>query len=82
MVRSSDASPLPTRRVRPGRAQESVWDYPRPPRLESTPRRIRVVDAVFLDKEQARPRPGGFSVGWVTSQVVGPFKGEPGSGGW
>ena len=25
------------------RPKESVWDYPRPPRLESTPRRIRLV---------------------------------------
>lgn len=25
-----------------GPGQESVWDYPRPPRLERTPRRIRV----------------------------------------
>ena len=24
-------------------AQESVWDYPRPPRLEPTPRRVRVL---------------------------------------
>lgn len=23
--------------------QESVWDYPRPPRLEATPRRLRIV---------------------------------------
>ena len=28
---------------RPGPGQESVWDYPRPPLLEPTPRRIRVV---------------------------------------
>jgi uncharacterized protein (DUF427 family) len=26
-------------------ATESVWDYPRPPRLEPTPRRIRIVHA-------------------------------------
>ena len=30
-------------RITPGPGQESVWDYPRPPRLESTARRIRVV---------------------------------------
>jgi len=29
----------------PGPGQESVWDYPRPPRLEPTPRRIRIVFA-------------------------------------
>lgn len=30
-------------RVEPGPGQESVWDYPRPPRLESVTARLRVV---------------------------------------
>jgi uncharacterized protein (DUF427 family) len=30
-------------RIQPGPGQESVWDYPRPPRLERTGRRLRVV---------------------------------------
>jgi uncharacterized protein (DUF427 family) len=30
-------------RVEPGDGQESVWDYPRPPRFEPTCRRLRVV---------------------------------------
>ena len=30
-------------RVEPGPGQESVWDYPRPPRVEAVPERIRVV---------------------------------------
>lgn len=28
------------------------------------------------------PQPGGFYGGWITPEVVGPFKGEPGSEGW
>lgn len=34
---------------------ESVWDYPRPPRLESTARRIRIVErgAVLVDTTDA-----------------------------
>jgi uncharacterized protein (DUF427 family) len=28
------------------------------------------------------PQPGGFYGGWITPELVGPFKGEPGSGGW
>ena len=33
----------------PGPGQESVWDYPRPPRLEPVPERIRiVVDGVTI----------------------------------
>ena len=31
------------RRIEPGPGQESVWDYPRPPALEATTDRIRVV---------------------------------------
>lgn len=36
----------------------------------------------FVEDEQARPQPGGFYGGWVTSDLAGPFKGEPGTGGW
>jgi len=32
--------------------------------------------------ERVRPQPGGFYGGWVTGEVVGPFKGEPGSEAW
>jgi hypothetical protein len=28
------------------------------------------------------PQPGGVYGGWITSRVVGPFKGEPGTLGW
>lgn len=154
--------------IRPGPGQESVWDYPRPPRIEPTSRRIRVVlggvtivdttaamrvletshppvyyvpvgdvlegvlartartsfcewkgeahyhevrsgqrrepdaawgyasgvlagrvafyagrmDACFVDEEQVIAQPGGFYGGWITADVVGPFKGGPGSMGW
>ena len=27
-------------------------------------------------------QPGSFYGGWMTSEIVGPVKGEPGSGGW
>lgn len=30
----------------------------------------------------AEPQPGGFYGGWVTPELVGPFKGVPGSSGW
>ena len=36
----------------------------------------------YVDSEQVRAQPGGFYAGWVTSDVVGPFKGEPGTGDW
>jgi len=28
------------------------------------------------------PQPGGFYGGWITPELAGPFKGEPGSEGW
>jgi uncharacterized protein (DUF427 family) len=165
--------PGPSERVAPGPGQESVWDYPRPPRVEPVPERIRVVvdgvtiadssralrvletagppvyyvpesdvradllartphetvcefkgqatyfalrlpartienlawsylepsagyeairghlafyaglvDEAWLGDERATPQPGRFYGGWITSRVVGPFKGEPGSFGW
>lgn len=33
------------KRIEPGPGQESVWDYPRPPRLERVPERVRIVFA-------------------------------------
>ena len=76
-----------------GPGQESVWDYPRPPRLEPVARRIRMVlggvafyagrmDACLVGDEIVVAQPGGFYGGWVTRDVVGPFKGEPGTMGW
>ena len=35
-----------------------------------------------VDGVRALPQPGRFYAGWITPEVVGPFKGEPGSGGW
>lgn len=40
------------------------------------------VDEAWVGAERARPQPGGFYGGWMTSRIVGPVKGEPGSGGW
>ncbi len=36
----------------------------------------------LVDGERARPQEGGFYGGWITSDVVGPFKGGPGTWGW
>ena len=35
-----------------------------------------------VDGEAVRPQPGGYYGGWVTSELVGPFKGEPGAASW
>ena len=40
------------------------------------------VDECWVDHEQVQPNPGNFYGGWITSRVVGPFKGGPGTLGW
>jgi len=40
------------------------------------------MDRCMVDGEIVTPQPGGFYGGWVTSNIVGPFKGGPGSMGW
>ncbi|MBK5969308.1 MULTISPECIES: DUF427 domain-containing protein [Thiorhodovibrio] len=36
----------------------------------------------FVGGERVRPQAGGYYGGWITDDVVGPFKGEPGTGHW
>jgi uncharacterized protein (DUF427 family) len=36
----------------------------------------------FLDEEKVRPQAGEFYGGWVTDEIAGPHKGEPGTEGW
>jgi hypothetical protein len=40
------------------------------------------VDRCTVAGEVVVPQAGGFYGGWITSRVVGPFKGEPGTRGW
>ena len=74
--------------VAPARAIEDVaWAY-----LSPEPGYLRIaghlafyagkVDEAWVGDERATPQPGGFYGGWVTSRIVGPIKGGPGSLGW
>lgn len=63
-----------------------AWAYPKPkPRFEKIKNFLAFypgrVDC-FVDDERVVPQPGQFYGGWITSEVVGPFKGEPGTGHW
>jgi len=40
------------------------------------------MEACFVDGEKVIPQRGGFYGGWITKDIVGPFKGEPGTFGW
>jgi uncharacterized protein (DUF427 family) len=43
-------------RVEPGPGQESVWDYPRPPRVEEAKERVRVIynGVTIADSDRAK----------------------------
>lgn len=41
-----------------------------------------LMDACTVDGERVQPQPGGFYGGWVTDDLIGPFKGAPGTMGW
>jgi hypothetical protein len=36
----------------------------------------------YVNDERVLPQPGGFYGGWVTREIVGPFKGSSGTEGW
>lgn len=36
----------------------------------------------FIGEEKVTAQPGGYYGGWVTQNLKGPIKGEPGSGSW
>ncbi|HEV3154275.1 MAG TPA: DUF427 domain-containing protein [Candidatus Baltobacteraceae bacterium] len=40
------------------------------------------VDAAYVDDERVRGQPGDFYGGWITSEIIGPFKGARGTEGW
>ncbi|WP_405059591.1 DUF427 domain-containing protein [Kribbella sp. NBC_01505] len=40
------------------------------------------MDLCTVNGERVEPQPGNFYGGWVTSRVVGPFKGSPGTTFW
>jgi uncharacterized protein (DUF427 family) len=62
------------------------WSYPQPtPGFEEIKDYVSFYPAVlacFVAGERVRPQAGRFYGGWVTREIVGPFKGEPGTGHW
>ncbi len=69
------------------KAEKVAWYYPNPNAAFASIKNHVAFYASALDEctvngEQVKPQPGGFYGGWITSNIVGPFKGEPGSEGW
>ncbi len=68
-------------------AANAAWFYPNPTpsffgikdHLAFYPSKM---DACFVGDEQVTSQPGDFYGGWITKNIVGPFKGDPGTWGW
>ena len=63
-----------------------AWSYPSPSPafaaiadwLASYPQDLECL----IDDERVRPQGGPFYGGWVTYEIIGPWKGQAGTGGW
>jgi len=68
-------------------AEHAAWGYPRPAHgyedlrghIAFYPARM---DNCSVDDVQAVSQEGDFYGGWITPEIVGPFKGAPGTRGW
>jgi uncharacterized protein (DUF427 family) len=69
------------------RAENVAWFYPNPTAgfaaiknyVAFYPSRMQ---ACYVDDELVQAQPGDFYGGWITKDIVGPFKGSAGSWGW
>lgn len=68
-------------------ATDAGWSYPAPtPAFASIRDHVAVyagaMDRCLVDDEPVTPQSGGFYGGWITAELVGPFKGGPGTAFW
>ncbi|MEO5734491.1 MAG: DUF427 domain-containing protein [Rubrivivax sp.] len=72
--------------LRERRLAAVAWSYPKPlAGAEALADCVSMYPAVLkitVDGAPVRQQPGGFYGGWITPELVGPFKGDPGSEGW
>ena len=68
-------------------ARDAAWSYPEPNGAYEAIRGYLAfyagkMDACYVGEHRVTPQPGRFYGGWITPDVVGPFKGEPGTEMW
>lgn len=68
-------------------SENAAWFYPHPTAAFEPAKNYLAfypsrVDACFVDGERVQAQAGDFYGGWITSKIVGPFKGEAGTWGW
>ena len=69
------------------RSIKAAWSYPAPSQgfyeiggyLAFYASRV---DECWVDDERVQPQVGDFYGGWITTRIVGPFKGAAGTSGW
>lgn len=69
------------------RVRRAAWTYQKPDgaytqlkdHLAFYPARV---DACFIGEERVSAQEGDFYGGWITSRLIGPFKGRQGTEGW
>ena len=68
-------------------ASNAAWAYPAPSEAFAMIKNCiafypQPMEACYVNDARVTPQAGGFYGGWITPQVVGPFKGGAGSHGW
>lgn len=67
-------------------ARPIAWDYPSPTldyqRIATHLSFYPALSGCYVEGVRVAPQPGDFYGGWVTAELVGPFKGSPGSEHW
>ena len=76
-----------TVRVGDREARDAAWFYPNPtPAFHAIKDYVAFypsrMEACYVDDELVQSQPGDFYGGWITSEIVGPFKGGAGTSGW
>ena len=69
------------------RSDNAAWSYPAPsPGFADIAGHLAFyasrVDECWVGDERVQAQAGDFYGGWITSRVVGPFKGGAGTRGW
>ena len=65
----------------------AAWYYPEPtPDFSALKDHVAfypgLMDACYVNEEKVKAQEGDFYGGWITRNIVGPFKGEAGTRGW
>jgi uncharacterized protein (DUF427 family) len=69
------------------RVERAAWTFPNPSAgFEELAERVafyaQSLDECYVDDERIVPQAGTFYGGWITADLIGPFKGAPGTLGW